>query len=193
MTTLFEDLRFALRMLFKSPAFTIIAILTLALGIGANTALFSVVNGVLLNPLPYPHSGQLLAIDERDAGQDKAPISYLNFLDWQHQNKAFSSIAMYRHEDYNLTGTSQPERINGFMISAEFFRTLGVHPALGRDFNADDDRLGAAPVTLLSDGFWHRRYGGSPAILGKSIDLNGTNFTVVGILPAELPFLRRRS
>jgi predicted permease len=188
MIALFEDLRFALRMLFKSPAFAIIAILTLTLGIGANTALFSVVNGVLLNPLPYPRSSQLVAIDEKDAGQDKAPISYLNFLDWQRQTKAFSSIAMYRHEDYNLTGTSQPERINGFMISAQFFPTLGIHPALGRDFNADDDRLGAAPVALLSDGFWHRRYGGSPATLGKSIDLNGTDYTVVGILPASFLF-----
>src|SRR5580658_8339733 len=150
MIALFEDLRFALRMLFKSPAFAIIAILTLTLGIGADTALFSVVTGVLLNPLPYPRSSQLVAIDEKDAGQDKAPISYLNFLDWQRQTKAFSSIAMYRHEDYNLTGTSQPERINGFMISAQFFPTLGIHPALGRDFNADDDRLGAAPVALLS-------------------------------------------
>ena len=188
MIALFEDLRFALRMLFKSPAFTLIAILTLALGIGANTALFSVVNGVLLNPLPYPHSSQLVAIDGKNAGQDKAPINYLNFLDWQRQTKAFSSIAMYRHEDYNFTGTGQPERVNGFMISAEFFLTLGLHPALGRDFNPDDDRLGAAPVALLSDGFWHRRFGGSPGILGKAVDLNGTNYTVVGILPPSFLF-----
>lgn len=188
MIALFEDLRFALRMLFKSPAFTLIAILTLALGIGANTALFSVVNGVLLNPLPYPHSSQLVAIDGKNAGQDKAPINYLNFLDWQRQTKAFSSIAMYRHEDYNLTGTGQPERVNGFMISAAFFFTLGLHPALGRDFNPDDDRLGAAPVALLSDGFWHRRFGGSPGILGKAVDLNGTNYTVVGILPPSFLF-----
>jgi predicted permease len=188
MTTLLEDLRFALRLLIKSPAFTLIAILTLAIGIGANTALFSVVNGVLLNPLPYPGSSQLVAIYEKNAGMEKAPISYLNFLDWQRQTKAFSSIAMYRHEDYNLTGTNQPERINGFMISAAFFTTLGIHPALGRDFNADDDRLGAAPVALLSDGFWRRRFGGSPSILGKAIDLNGTGYTVIGVMPRTFSF-----
>jgi predicted permease len=188
MTTLLEDIRFALRLLLKSPAFTLIAILTLALGIGANTALFSVVNGVLLNPLPYPGSSQLVAVYEKNAGMEKAPISYLNFLDWQRQTKAFSSIAMYRHEDYNLTGTNQPERINGFMISAAFFTTLGIHPALGRDFNTDDDRLGAAPVALLSDGFWHRRFGGSPSIIGKPIDLNGTGYTVIGVMPPTFSF-----
>ncbi len=188
MIPLLQDVRFSLRMLLKSSAFALIAILTLTLGIGANTALFSVVNGVLLNPLPYPRSTQLVSIYEKDAGQDKAPISYLNFLDWQSQNDAFSSIAMYRHEDYNLTGASQAERINGFMISSTFLSTLGLHPALGRDFNSTDDRLGAAPVALLSDGFWHRHFGGSPAILGRPIDLNGTEYTVVGILPPSFLF-----
>ncbi len=188
MIPLLQDVRFSLRMLLKSPAFALIAIVTLALGIGANTALFSVVNGVLLNPLPYPRSTQLVSIYEKDAGQDKAPISYLNFLDWQSQNHAFSSIAMYRHEDYNLTGASQAERINGFMISSTFLSTLGLHPALGRDFNPTDDHLGAAPVALLSDGFWHRHFGGSPAILGRPIDLNGTEYTVVGILPPSFLF-----
>ncbi len=188
MIPLLQDIRFSLRMLLKSPAFALIAIVTLALGIGANTALFSVVNGVLLNPLPYPRSTQLVSIYEKDAGQDKAPISYLNFLDWQSQNHAFSSIAMYRHEDYNLTGASQAERINGFMISSTFLSTLGLHPALGRDFNPTDDHLGAAPVALLSDGFWHRHFGGSPAILGRPIDLNGTEYTVVGILPPSFLF-----
>ena len=188
MIPLLQDIRFSLRMLLKSPAFALIAIVTLALGIGANTALFSVVNGVLLNPLPYPRSTQLVSIYEKDAGQDKAPISYLNVLDWQSQNHAFSSIAMYRHEDYNLTGASQAERINGFMISSTFLSTLGLHPALGRDFNPTDDHLGAAPVALLSDGFWHRHFGGSPAILGRPIDLNGTEYTVVGILPPSFLF-----
>jgi predicted permease len=188
MPALLQDVRFALRMLLKSPAFAIIAILTLAIGIGANTALFSVVNGVLLNPLPYAKSGQLVAINERNGTQAQAPISYLNFLDWQSQNKTFSSMAMYRHEDYNLTGHGAALRVNGFMISAQFLSTLAVHPAWGRDFNLDDDRLGAAPVALLSDGFWHRRFGGSSAILGQPIDLNGTAFTVVGILPPDFLF-----
>jgi predicted permease len=186
---LIQDVRFAVRMLFRSPAFAVIAVVTLALGIGANTALFSVVNGVLLNPLPYAQPGQLVAVNEQNAGQAQAPISYLNFLDWQSQNHTFSSMAMYRHEDYNFTGGHGPaQRVNGFMISAQFFTTLGVHPAMGRDFHLDDDRLGAAPIAILSDGFWHREFGGSAAILGHVITLNGADYTVVGILPPDFLF-----
>jgi predicted permease len=188
MNALFQDVRFALRMLAKSPGFTAVAVLTLAVGIGANTSLFSVVNGVLLNPLPYPHPERLVAIYEKNAGQNRAPISYLNFLDWQRTAQTFSSMAIYRHEDYNLTGGAQAERVNGFMVSAGFFSTLGVRPLLGRDFTPSEDRLGAPPVALLSDAFWHRRYGGSLAILGHSIDLSGTNYTVIGIVPPGFSF-----
>jgi len=188
LTTLLQDLRYAFRMLLKFPAFTAIVIVTLALGIGANTALFSVVNGVLLNPLPYPHSTQLVALYEKNAGMDRAPISYLNFLDWQRATQTFSSLAIYRHEDYNLTGRGQPERVNGLMVSAGFFPTLGIHPALGRDFRSEDDRIGAAPVVMLSDGFWHGHFGASPSVVGSSIDLNGADYTVTGILPPEFTF-----
>ncbi len=189
MYALAQDIRFACRILLQSPGFLLIALLTLAFGIGANTALFSVVNGVLLNPLPYPQPSQLVAVNERNAGQAQAPISYLNFLDWQSQNRTFSSMAMYRHEDYNFTGGHGPaQRVNGFMISARFLSTLGVRPALGRDFDSSDDRLGAAPVVLLSDGFWHREFGGSPAILGHVITLNGANYTVLGVLPPSFLF-----
>src|SRR6202044_222394 len=170
------------------PAFTAVVIVTLALGIGPNTALFSVVNGVLLSPLPYPHSNQLVAVYEKNAGMDRATISYLNFLDWQRAAQTFSSLAIYRHQDYNLTGRGQPERVNGLMVSADFFVTLGIHPSLGRDFRSEDDRIGAAPVAMLSDGFWHRRFGASPAIIGKSIDLNGTDYTIIGILPPNFKF-----
>ena len=188
MTTLLQDIRYALRMLLKVPAFTAIVIVTLALGIGATTALFSVVNGVLLNPLPYPHSDQLVALYEKNAGIDRAPISYLNFLDWQRATQTFSSLAIYRHEDYNLTGRGQPERVNGFMVSATFFPTLGIHPILGRDFRSEDDHIGAAPVVMLSDGFWHSHFGAKPNIVGNSIDLNGTDYTVTGILPPGFSF-----
>ncbi len=188
MTTLLQDIRYALRMLLKVPAFTAIVIVTLALGIGATTALFSVVNGVLLNPLPYPHSDQLVALYEKNAGIDRAPISYLNFLDWQRATQTFSSLAIYRHEDYNLTGRGQPERVNGFMVSATFFPTLGIHPILGRDFRSEDDHIGAAPVVMLSDGFWHSHFGAQPNIVGNSIDLNGTDYTVTGILPPGFSF-----
>src|SRR5579862_8330897 len=128
MTTLRQDLLYAIRMLRKSRAFAAIAILTLALGIGANTALFSVVNGVLLNPLQYPHSEQLVALYQKTSGFDRGPLVYLNFLDWQHDAQTFSSMAIYRNQDYNFTGATQAERLSGYMISASFFSTLGVNP-----------------------------------------------------------------
>ncbi len=174
-------------MLRKSPAFAATVIVTLALGIGANTALFSIVNSVLLNPLPYPHSQQLVALYESKPGQE-APISYPNFLDWQRMAQSFSSMAIYRHEDYNLMGSSQAERVNGLMVSAAFFSTLGVHPYLGRDFVPDDDHIGAGPVVLLSDAFWHRHFGGSPSVIGGSLDLGGVNYTIIGIVPAGFRF-----
>lgn len=188
MAALLQDIRYALRMLARSPLFTAVVIGTLALGIGANTIVFSVVNGVLLNPLPYPHSNRLVALYEKNAGIPEAPISYLNFLDWQRGAKSFSSMAIYRHEDFNLTGTSIAERVNGLMISSEFLTTLGVHPTLGRDLGAADDHLGAAPVALLSDGFWHRHFAASPAVIGRSIPLDGLDYTIVGILPPGFSF-----
>ena len=167
METLLQDLRYGLRMLAKSPGFTAIAILTLALGIGANTALFSVVNGVLLNPLAYPHSGQLVAIYGTTPGIDQGPITYLNFLDWEHGSQTFSSMAMYRNQDYNLIGSDVAERLTGYMVSADFFSTLGVNPILGRTFSHSDDYPGAAPVVILSGGFWKRKLGSSLEIIGK--------------------------
>jgi len=185
---LLQDIRYAFRVLGKSPAFAAIVIGTLALGIGANVVLFSVVNGVLLDPLPYPHSSQLVALYEKNAGMPDAPISYLNFRDWQRASKTLSSMALYRHEDYNLTGSGRAMRVNGLMISAGFLATLGVQPALGRDFASTDDRLGAAPVVLLSDGFWQRRFGGDRRIVGKALELNGTGYTIVAVLPAGFSF-----
>ena len=189
METLLQDLRYGLRMLAKSQGFTAIAILTLALGIGANTALFSVVNGVLLNPLAYPHSAELVAIYGKTPGYQRAPINYLNFLDWQRQTQAFSSMAMYRNQDYNLIGTGEiAERVRGYMISADFFPTLRVTPVLGRTFRVDDDQVGAAPVVILGGGFWRRKFGASLEITGKSITLNGTSYAIVGVIPAGFTF-----
>ena len=188
MNTFFFDLRYGLRTLSRSPGFTTIAVLTLALGIGANTALFSVVNGVLLNPLAYPHSSQLVAIYERSIGTDKEPIEYLNFLDWQRDSRSFASMATYRNEDYNFVGTSEGERLSGYMISADFFNTLGVAPILGRTFRVDDDQIGAAPVVVLSGGFWKRKFGSSPDIIGKPIILNGAAYTIVGVIPDSFSF-----
>jgi len=188
MRTLLQDIRFSIRMLVKNPGFAAIAILTLALGIGANTALFSVVNGVLLNPLPYPHSEQLVTVYGKTPGFARAPISYLNFLDWQRATRTFSSMALYRNEPYNLTGTAEAELVGGSMISADFFPTLGVAPILGRNFRTDDDRAGAAPVVMLGGGLWKRKFGSSPDVLGKSIVLNGASYTIVGVVPPSFNF-----
>jgi predicted permease len=188
MTTLRQDLLYAIRTLFKSPSFAAIAIVTLALGIGVNTALFSVVNGVLLNPLPYPHSERLVAVYQKASGFDLGPIAYLNFLDWQRDAQAFSSMAIYRNQDYNLAGVTQAERLSGYMISAEFFSTLGVNPVLGRTFRSDDDQVGAAPVVILGGGFWSREFGSSPDVIGKLLTLNGAAYTVVGVVPSSFSF-----
>lgn len=188
MHTLLQDIRYSLRMLRRNPGFAMTAVLTLALGIGANTALFSVVNGVLLNPLPYSQSSRLVAVYGRAPGFDKAPISYLNFLDWQRDNQVFSSLAIYRNEDYNIAGSGEGERVDGYMISAGFFSTLGVPPVLGRTFRAGDDQLGAAPVVILSGGFWKRKFGSAPDVIGKSLILNGASYTIVGVVPAGFSF-----
>jgi len=188
MNTLLQDVRYGIRMLLKSSGFAAIAILTVGLGIGANTALFSVVNGVLLNPLPYPNASQLVALYGKYPGDDQAPIAYLNFLDWRRDNQSFSSIALYHNEDYSFTGMGETERVSGYMVSADFFETLGVKPVLGRHFRADDDQVGAAPVVILGGGFWKRRFGASPDMVGKSINLNGTSHTIVGVIPASFSF-----
>jgi predicted permease len=183
-----QDIRFALRMLRKNLGFTAIAVFTLALGIGANTALFSVVNGVLLNPLAYPSSGQLVALYQKDPGLDLAPVSYLNFLDWERDSQTFSLMAMYRNQDYNYISTAEAERLTGYQISAGFFQTLAVNPVLGRTFRRDDDQIGSAPVVVLGGGFWQREFGSSFDVLGKSIVLNGASYTIVGVVPAGFTF-----
>ena len=189
MRTLWQDLRYAVRMLALSPAFAAIAILTLAVGIGANTALFSVVNGVLLNPLAYPHAEQLVTVYASTSGVEKGPLTYLNFLDWQRDTHTLSSIALYRNQDYNFTGTGEvAERLSGYMISADFFSTLAVNPVIGRTFRPEEDQPGAAPVAILGGGFWIRKFGSSPDILGKPIILNGATYTIVGVIPANYTF-----
>src|SRR5579862_2199275 len=192
MSTLLQDIRFSIRMLVKSPGFTAIAILTLALGIGANTALFSVVNGVLLNPLAYPKSGQLVAIYGKSPGFERAPITYLNFLDCQRDTQTFQSMALYRNQDYSYVGTGEAgERLTGYQISADFFSTLGVTPIVGRTFRADDDHLGAAPVVILGGGLWKRKFGSSLDVIGKSMILNGASYTIAGVIPAGFTFYGR--
>ena len=188
MMTVRQDLLYTFRTLRQSPAFAATAILTLALGIGANTALFSVVNGVLLNPLPYPHSERLTAVYASTPGVDRGPIVYLNFLDWQRGTRTFASLAAFRNQDYNFTSRAESERLTGYMISADFFATLGVRPVLGRAFLPSDDQLGAAPVVLLGGAFWNREFGQSADVVGKSLTLDGRAYTVVGVIPASFAF-----
>jgi predicted permease len=188
MTILSQDLGYAVRVLLKSPGFAAVAILTLALGIGANTALFSIVDGVLLNPLPYPHSEQLVAVSEKRPGDDKSPPVYLNFLDWRRETQTFASMAIYRNKDYNVSGTAEAQRLSGYMISADFFSTLGINPVLGRTFRPEDDEVGGAPVVILGGGFWTRAFGASPDVAGKSLVLNGTSYMIVGVIPSSFSF-----
>jgi predicted permease len=172
-------------MLRKSPSFTAIAVLTLTLGIGANTALFSVVNGVLLNPLPFARADQLVTLSESKPNFEYGSISYPNFRDWQRDNHSFSSMAISRRFAFSLTGLGEAEQLRGRFISSDFFSTVGVNPVLGRDFAPGEDEIGAAPIALVSAGFWMRKFGSSPAILGKSITLDGRNYTIVGVVPAN--------
>jgi len=186
-TRLFEeflqDLRYAARMLRKNPAFTLIAVLTLALGIGANTALFSVVNGVLLNPLPYPHPEQLVTIHESKPNFDRGSISYPNFRDWQKNNRTFASMAIARGYGYSLTGLGDAEQVRARFISSDFFPLLGVNPVLGRNFSPGEDEIGAAPIAMISAGLWKRKFASSPSALGKTLTLDGKDYTIVGVTP----------
>ena len=188
MTTLGRDLAYAVWMLLTAPVFSTIAVLTLALGIGANTVLFSVFNGVLLNPLAYPRSGKLMAVSETRPGDQHSPIEYPNFLDWQRETRTFASIAIYRNQDYNVSGRAEAQRLSGYMVSGDFFSTLDVQPSQGRTLRPDDDVQGAAPVVILGGGYWQREFGGSADAIGKSLTLNGSSYRIVGVIPANFTF-----
>lgn len=180
----FQDVRYALRMLIKSPGFALVAILTLALGIGANTAIFSVVNGVLINPLSFPHPEQLVSMFTKMPNFDNGSISYPNFEDWRRMNRTFANMAAYRSQGFNLTGHGEPERVNGEMISSGFFEILGINPIMGRAFSLDEDRLGANPTVMITEGLWKRKYGSDPSIIGQRMELNGIGRTIIGVVPS---------
>jgi predicted permease len=185
MRTLLQDLQYAGRQMVKSPGFAVIAILTLALGIGANTAIFSVVNGVLLHPLPYPEADRLVVLFHQKPNFTMGSISYLNFLDWQRDNRSFDSMVAYRFGNMKLTGEGEAENLSGRMVSAGFFETLGVKPLRGRTFTSDEDRPGANPTVMISQGLWQRKFGSNPNVIGKAIILDGKARTIIGIIPAS--------
>lgn len=183
--TLIQDLRYGWRVLRKSPGFTLIALLTLALGIGANTAIFSILYGILLRPLPYEDAARLIVLHETTPRVGTVSVSYPNFLDWRAQNSSFSQMAVVNSVGFNLSGIDQPESITGQAVSANFLSMLGVHPLLGRDFDASEEKEGSAAVVLLSYSLWQSHFGGNRNIIGRTIALDGRALSIIGVLPAE--------
>ena len=183
MEGLLQDVVYGLRVLRKNPVFTVVAVLTLALGIGANTAMFSVFNGVLLSPLPYPHPEQLIALGASKANFQNGSISYPNFRDWQKDNRTFESLAVFRATSYALTGLGEAEEVPAELISSGLFPMLSVRPVLGRLFAPGEDEIGAAPVALITQSMWERKFGSSRDVVGKSVSLDGRDYTIVGVVP----------
>ncbi len=193
MGSLLQDLRYGLRTWLRSPGFTLVAVVALALGIGANSAMFSIVNAVLLRPIPYPQPERLLKVYSSTEHFKQSSVSYPNFLDWRPRSRSFDGMAAYRTDNFNLTGQANPERLRGEMASATLFDMLGVRPIIGRTFTDAEDQRGGAPVAVLTSSLWRSRFGGSPAALGASITLNGRLYTVIGVVPGDDVVFRRVS
>ena len=183
--TLAKDAGYALRVLRKNPGYALITIATLALGIGANTALFSIVNGVLLNPLPYPQPDELVIVSASKPNFDHGSVSYPNFRDWQRDNRTLAALGVWRRTSFSLTGTGDAERVRAEFISSDFLPILRIKPVLGRLFAQGEDEIGRGPVALISSGFWARKFGSRPDVLGKTLTLDGRDFAIVGVLPAN--------
>ena len=188
MSVFWQDIRYGLRLLAKNPGFAAIAILTLALGIGANTAIFSVVRGVLIKPMPYENPEQLVDMYWAVPSDPKWPLSFPDFLDVQAQNRSFSQLAAYVYENFSVLNEGEPERVEGEMVSAQFFSMLNIQPILGRTFVESEDRLDGARVAVIGDDLWRRRFNSSPEVLGRPLNLDGKLYTIIGVVPARLPF-----
>ena len=193
MDDLRRDVRFAMRTLRRTPGFTVVAVATLALGIGANTAIFSVVNAILLRPLPYPEPGRLVFLTEWSEQVPEMSFSVANLKDLRDQSTVFESVAGYNGQNFILSAVSgttdamsEPERVNGRQITSGTFATLGKRPILGRPFGAEEEKPGADGVVLLGEGFWERRFGRDPGVVGRALVLSGESFTVIGVMPRDL-------
>ena len=186
MGNLMLDLRGGWRAMYTRPGYAFIAILALALGMGANTTIFSIVNAVLLRPLPYPNADQLVWIWETNPGNNikTEPVSIPNFVDWQTQNQSFEQLTAWGRTIVTLTGTGEPEQLSAAVVAANFFSTLGVSPAIGRTFVPDDNKPGAARAAIVSHDFWMRRFAGDANAAGRNILLNGNSYVVVGVAHA---------
>jgi putative ABC transport system permease protein len=192
MQTMLHEIRYAIRTLIKSPGFAAIAILALALGIGANTAIFSVVNAVLLRPLPYPEPDRLVMLREKTSTFPNGSVSYPNFLDWRAGQRSFTDLTLNRRETYNFSpmGGGAPERVGGGRVTFNFLAVMGLKPLMGRDFTEKDDVPGAAPVALISERLWKSKFGSSPNVLGKQVMVDGIAREIIGVLPDDLRFPR---
>jgi putative ABC transport system permease protein len=188
METLIQDIRYGSRMLIKSPGFTAVTVIALALGIGANSAIFTVVNAVLLRPLPYRNPDRLVWVSQYFQRSDMSFVLFPDFVGWREQSEVFEEMAAYGTGDFNVTGNSEPERVAGVRVTANLFSLLGVHPTLGRSFRPDEDRPGGQPVAVLGHALWQRRFGGERDAIGKSIVLDGSPFIVVGVMPSTFQF-----
>ena len=191
MSILMQDLRYALRMLFKNRSFTIVALIVLTLGIGANSAIFSFVNAILLRSLPYTHADRLVRIYSSSPGKEVRTFtsSYPDFLDWKNNNQTFEEMGAWARGSATLTGTDNPERFDTALITPAFFNVLGVSPERGRVFTPEDDKDGSNKVVLISNGVWQRRFGSDPNIIGKQFTLEGTSYSIIGVMPADFNFL----
>ena len=188
MATLIQDIRYGVRMLLASPTFTAIAVLALALGIGANSAIFSVVNAVLLRPLPYREPDRIVSINKIADKGGLPGIAAHEYLDWQEHNQVFDEVAGYSSDNYNLVYNEEPERISCAKVTASFFTLLDVEPVRGRAFLPEEDRQGHNQVAIISEGFWQHRAGGDPDIVGRALTLNDKSYTIVGVMPETLRF-----
>jgi putative ABC transport system permease protein len=188
MDILWQDLRFGFRMLWKSRSVTIVAVLALALGIGANTAIFSVINGVLLRPFPYKDSDRLVVLWERSQQMSAVSVSIPDYFDWKEQNRCFEDISGQIRRGFILTGSNEPEQLSGSIVPSNVFSILGLNPILGRTFSAEEDKVNAEPVVVISQGLWQRRFGSDSNILGKTLTLNEKNFTVIGVMPSDFQY-----
>src|SRR5215213_7544657 len=189
MTTLLQDLRFGLRTLAKRPGFALVAVLTLALGIGANTAIFSVVNAVLLKPLPFRDAERLVTVYETTQSVPRDYVSVPNLEDYRAGSRSFEGFATFVPQSVNLTGAgTEPERVVGAFVTSSFFPVVGVEPARGRAFLAEEDAQGGGQVVILNHDLWQRRFGADPEIVGKTLNFNGEPYTVVGVMPEGFAF-----
>src|SRR5579872_1929870 len=190
MTTFLQDVRYALRLFSKSPAFAAVAIFTLAIGIGANTAIFSIADALLLRPLPYRDPGRLVLISQarKLSGRSQGPLSWLRFRELNDHNRSFSGAAAFTSESFTLSGRGAPEQFQGARVSWNFFDILGVQPALGRTFTPAEDQPSGENVALISHSLWARRFASDPAAVGAHLTLDSRQYTVVGVLPAGFRF-----